>query len=159
MRHRARIRGFNLQIVEQLLDGSDERYFDTATGRMIAVGKHGSRLIAVPFEQKGDRITPVTVHATNAPANQLSSENREVRPIMKTPRMSYFESEDVLHLVISDEAEAGSAELSPNVTAELNDRGELIGIEILQASTYMRDSLLDSAQVKLLGLANSARQG
>ena len=64
MRHRARVRGFNLQIVEQLLDGSDERYFDTATGRMIAVGKHGSRLIAVPFEQKGDRITPVTVHAT-----------------------------------------------------------------------------------------------
>ena len=77
---------------------------------------------------------------------------------MKTPRMSYFESEDVLHLVISDEAEAGSAELSPNVTAELNDRGELIGIEILQASTYMRDSLLDSAQMKLLGLAKQVGQ-
>ena len=78
---------------------------------------------------------------------------------MKTPRMAYFENEDVLHLVISDEAEAGSTELSPNVTAELNDRGELIGIEILQASTYMRDSLLDSAQMKLLGLAKQARQG
>ena len=64
---------------------------------------------------------------------------------MKTPRMFYFEKEDVLHLVISDEEEAGSTELSPNVTAELNDQGELIGIEILEASTYMRDSLLDSA--------------
>ena len=64
---------------------------------------------------------------------------------MKTPRMFYFEKEDVLHLVISDEEEAGSTELSPNVTAELNEQGELIGIEILEASTYMRDSLLDSA--------------
>ena len=72
---------------------------------------------------------------------------------MKTPRMFYFEKEDVLHLVISDEEEAGSTELSPNVTAELNDQGELIGIEILEASTYMRDSLLDSAQMKLLNLA------
>ena len=72
---------------------------------------------------------------------------------MKTPRMFYFEKEDVLHLVISDEEEAGSTELSPNVTAELNDQGDLIGIEILEASTYMRDSLLDSAQMKLLNLA------
>ena len=72
---------------------------------------------------------------------------------MKTPRMFYFEKEDVLHLVISDEEEAGSTELSPNVTAELNEQGELIGIEILEASTYMRDSLLDSAQMRLLNLA------
>lgn len=71
---------------------------------------------------------------------------------MKTPRMFYFEKEDVLHLVISDEEEAGSTELSPNVTAELNAQGDLIGIEILEASTYMRDSILDSAQMKLLNL-------
>ena len=72
---------------------------------------------------------------------------------MKTPRMFYFEKEDVLHLVISDEEEADSTELSPNVTAELNEQGELIGIEILEASAYMRDSLLDSAQMRLLNLA------
>jgi hypothetical protein len=33
--------------------------------------------------------------------------------------MSYFEDEDVLHLVISDESESDSVELSPNITAEL----------------------------------------
>lgn len=64
MRHRVQRRGFNLQIVEKLLDGSEERYFDTATGRMIAVGKHGSLLVAVPFDQEGDKVTPVTIHAT-----------------------------------------------------------------------------------------------
>jgi uncharacterized protein YuzE len=48
--------------------------------------------------------------------------------------MTYFEKDDVLHLAISDEPEAGSVELSPNITAELNDKGEMIGIEILEAS-------------------------
>ncbi|MBI5182005.1 MAG: DUF2283 domain-containing protein [Nitrospirae bacterium] len=32
------------------------------------------------------------------------------------------------------EKEANSIELSPNITAEMNERGELIGIEILEAS-------------------------
>lgn len=72
---------------------------------------------------------------------------------MSNPRMAYFQDEDVLHLSISDEPEADSVELSPNVTAELNEAGELIGIEILSASTYLRDSILDSAQAKMLRLA------
>jgi uncharacterized protein YuzE len=72
---------------------------------------------------------------------------------MSKARLVYFEKEDVLHLAISDEAEAGSVEVSPNVTAELNDEGELIGIEILSASTFIRDSVLESVQAKVLDLA------
>ena len=68
------------------------------------------------------------------------------------PRMNYFSEDDVLHLTISDEKEAGSVELSPNITAELNDKGELIGIEILNAGAYLRDSVLEGAQAKLLNL-------
>jgi uncharacterized protein YuzE len=66
--------------------------------------------------------------------------------------MSYFEKDDVLHLAISDEREAGSVEVSPNITAELNAKGELIGIEILCASTFIRDSVLESVQAKVLDL-------
>jgi uncharacterized protein YuzE len=69
--------------------------------------------------------------------------------------MAYFEDDDVLHLAISDEPEAESVELSPNVTAELNAAGELIGIEILGASTYLRDTILDSVQARMLQLARS----
>jgi uncharacterized protein YuzE len=69
--------------------------------------------------------------------------------------MSYFSQEDVLHLAISDEREANSVEVSPNITAELNDRGELIGIEILQASTFVRDAILEGVQVKVLNLVKS----
>jgi uncharacterized protein YuzE len=71
---------------------------------------------------------------------------------MDKPRMTYFKEEDILHLVISDEKEAGSIELSPNVTAELNHNGELIGIEILEASSFIRDSILEAAQAKMLNL-------
>ena len=70
---------------------------------------------------------------------------------MHKPKMTYFEDEDILHFAISDEKEAGSMELSPNVSAELNQKGELIGIEILQASSFIRDSILESAQAKMLG--------
>ena len=49
------------------------------------------------------------------------------------PRMMYFEQEDILHLAISDEAETNSVELSPNITVELNEKDELIGIEIIGA--------------------------
>ena len=66
--------------------------------------------------------------------------------------MSYFKDEDVLYLVISDENEASSVELSPNITAELNENGELIGIEILEASSYIRDSILETAQAKMLNI-------
>jgi uncharacterized protein YuzE len=73
---------------------------------------------------------------------------------MNKPKMCYFETEDILHLMISDEEEANSVELSPNITAELNAQGELIGIEILQASTFVRDSIMDAVQAKLLNLAS-----
>ncbi len=72
---------------------------------------------------------------------------------MSKTQMAYFEEADVLHLAISDEPEAGSVELSPNITAELNEAGELIGIEILNASAFVRDSLLESAQARMLKLS------
>ena len=74
---------------------------------------------------------------------------------MNKPKMTYFEENDVLHLVISEEDEAGSLELSPNITAELNDKGDLIGLEILNASTYIRDSILETAQAKVLSISSS----
>jgi uncharacterized protein YuzE len=72
------------------------------------------------------------------------------------PKMTYFPPEDVLHLVISEEKEVSSVELSPNITVELNERGELIGIEILQASTFVRDSILEGVQAKVLNLASAS---
>jgi uncharacterized protein YuzE len=75
---------------------------------------------------------------------------------MAKSKMTYFSEEDVLHLVISEEDEANSIEVSPNITAELNDRGELIGIEILQASAFVRDAIMEGVQAKVLNLIKSS---
>lgn len=69
---------------------------------------------------------------------------------MNKTSIQYFEKEDILHLVISDEREANSIELSPNITAELNEKGELIGVEILNATSFLRDSIMESIQFKML---------
>ncbi|MDF5738455.1 MULTISPECIES: DUF2283 domain-containing protein [unclassified Nostoc] len=71
------------------------------------------------------------------------------------PQINYFKEEDILHLLISEEPESASIEISPNVTAELNAAGELIGVEILNASNYIRDFILESVQGKLLNLVRS----
>jgi uncharacterized protein YuzE len=76
---------------------------------------------------------------------------------MTKPKMLYFEREDVLHLVIAEDEEANSLELGPNITAELNARGELIGIEIIEASTFVRDAILEGVQAKVLHLAGGGK--
>ena len=66
--------------------------------------------------------------------------------------MRYFEQEDILHLVIAKGSESRSLELSPNITVELNDQNELMGVEILNASKFLRDTVLESVQAKTLQL-------
>jgi len=63
IRHRAESRKFDLGKIEEILRYSAERYFDTVTNRLIAVGRHDERLIMIPYEVHGDTIRPITVHA------------------------------------------------------------------------------------------------
>jgi uncharacterized protein YuzE len=72
---------------------------------------------------------------------------------MTPTKVTYFEDVDTLHLSIAEEAEADSVEISPDVTAELNANGALIGVEIINASSYLRDTILESAQARLLQLS------
>ena len=67
--------------------------------------------------------------------------------------MKYFKDDDIIHINISEGIEANSVELSPNITAEIDENGNLIGIEIFNASTYVRDSILETAQAKLINLS------
>lgn len=69
---------------------------------------------------------------------------------MHNPKMRYFEKEDILHINIQEASEERSVEISPNITVELDGQGQIIGIEILQASSYLRDNLLETVQGKLL---------
>ena len=65
VKYRAGVRGFDLAIIEQIVRYSTERYIDTATGRFVAIGRHDQRLVMIPYERKGNTVTPVTIHATS----------------------------------------------------------------------------------------------
>jgi hypothetical protein len=64
LRYRAALRGFDLARIEEVVRYSDERYVDTATGRLVAVGRDARCLIMVPYEMVEGEIWPITVHAT-----------------------------------------------------------------------------------------------
>jgi uncharacterized protein YuzE len=71
---------------------------------------------------------------------------------MNKTRVRYFEKEDILHLILAEGTESRSLEIGPNITVELNDENELIGVEILNASSFLRDAVLESIQAKTLQL-------
>ena len=68
----------------------------------------------------------------------------------------YFEAEDVLHIAIAGGPESRSIELSPTITVELNDNDEMIGVEILEASSFLRDAVLESIQARTLRVLEAA---
>ena len=76
---------------------------------------------------------------------------------MNSPTMQYFPEQDIIHLAITNEEEMESLELSPNITAELNADGDLIGVEILKASIFLRDFILESTQARLMQLRHSIK--
>ena len=63
IKYRVDLRGFELAKIEDILRHSGERYFDTVTRRLIAVGRHGDQLVIVPYEKKDNELTPITIHA------------------------------------------------------------------------------------------------
>ena len=65
MKYRIDLRGYDLMTVEQILRYSSERYVDTATGRVVAIGRHEKLLVMIPYELKRRTLTPVTIHATS----------------------------------------------------------------------------------------------
>ena len=65
MKYRLKIRRYNLEMVEHILRHSSERYKDTATDRLVVIGRHEKILVMVPYEQEGNTLIPVTIHATN----------------------------------------------------------------------------------------------
>ena len=80
MKYRAKLRGFELSKVENILRHSGERYFDTTTQRLIAVGKHDDRLVIIPYEKHGNEITPITIHVTT---------RQQIKFRLKTGRFMY----------------------------------------------------------------------
>ena len=65
LKYRAKLRGYETSVLEEVIRYSTERYIDSSTGRNVVVGRHDNRLVMIPYECDENRITPVTVHATS----------------------------------------------------------------------------------------------
>jgi len=65
MKYRTQLRGYNLAEIERIVRFGEERYFDTVTMRHIVIGRHGKQVVLIPYEKKGNHITPITIHTTN----------------------------------------------------------------------------------------------
>ncbi len=65
MKYRMRLRGYKTSVVEKILRYSSERYLDTATGRLVVIGRHQRLLVMIPYELEDDALIPVTIHATS----------------------------------------------------------------------------------------------
>jgi uncharacterized DUF497 family protein len=65
LQYRAKLRGFDLVKIEEIIRYSSERYFDTSTDRWVVVGKHSDILVMIPHEiNKNKAIIPITIHVT-----------------------------------------------------------------------------------------------
>lgn len=64
MRYRAKLRRFDLEKLEQIVNYSTERYYDTETGRTVVIGRYGHGLVILPYETDEDEVIPITVHST-----------------------------------------------------------------------------------------------
>lgn len=53
-------------------------------------------------------------------------------------KLHYYARADVLHYLAREGEQFASREVAPGVTLELDERGQVIGIEILDASRFMR---------------------
>ena len=65
LKYRANLRNFDLNQIEEIVRFSPERYYDTETSRLIAVGTHDQTLVIIPYEINAGSIQPITIHATS----------------------------------------------------------------------------------------------
>ena len=81
-RYKAKLRGFHLTKLEDIVRYSSERYVDTVTERLIVIGRHDSDIVMIPYEQSDDKLTPVTVHVVT---------RQQITYRLKTGRLVLYE--------------------------------------------------------------------
>ncbi|MEM2135252.1 MAG: DUF2283 domain-containing protein [Candidatus Jordarchaeaceae archaeon] len=55
----------------------------------------------------------------------------------KIPKILYDEESDILYVVIAEGEEEGFIEIAPDINLEIDEKGKIIGIEIINAKKLM----------------------
>ena len=80
MKYRIDLRGYNSDTIDHIVRYSQERYLDSATGRLVAIGKHDNRIVMIPYELQGNTMIPITVHAKS---------RQQIKYRLKSGRLKY----------------------------------------------------------------------
>jgi uncharacterized protein YuzE len=73
-------------------------------------------------------------YLTKRPLKGTGIESEVGTKMKQEGTLKYYPKDEVLYVMLQAGEEATSVEIEPGVTAELNTGGEVIGIEILDAS-------------------------
>ncbi len=76
-RYKAKLRGFHLTQLEDIVRYSSERYVDTVTDRLIVIGRHDNDIVMIPYEQHDDT-RPCHCACDDPAADYISSQNRKI---------------------------------------------------------------------------------
>ncbi len=80
MQYRAKLRGFDLGEIKRIVRYTGERYVDTVTGRLVAIGRHKGVLVLIPCEIEAQMLIPITIHVTT---------RQQINLRLKTGRLAY----------------------------------------------------------------------
>lgn len=61
---------------------------------------------------------------------------------LKEGTLKYYENDDVLYFFLKKGIETRSVEAAPGITIELNNKNQIIGIEILDASKFIQEYII-----------------
>ena len=122
-----------------------EVFYDHTTGHLVAVARsrYGGRLreMMVAYSEVKDEVTLITVHPlkprqkTNriASGRWIPHEEKKNKPLV-----NYDPSSDVLYIATRKGVEEEFTEVAPGVNVETDDRGNVLGVEILRASHTLK---------------------
>jgi uncharacterized protein YuzE len=71
---------------------------------------------------------------------------------MTAPKVRYDAKSDVLYLLCDEGEIAGTIEVSPGITVEFGDVGNILGVEILRASEVLTEKAIASLHAKQAGV-------
>jgi uncharacterized protein YuzE len=72
--------------------------------------------------------------------------------MMAESKVRYDAKADVLYLVCDEGEIARSIEVSPGITVEFGDAGNILGVEILRASKVLMEKVIASLHAKQAGV-------
>ncbi len=110
---RMKVREIPHDLPRKVFEESKEHYYDTHTDHCVA-------LSTVTFKNKSREMA------------------RMEENMSKKPLVNYDSASDVLYIVTKKGAEEESVEVAPGIHVELDEKGEVIGIEILNASAFFK---------------------